>query len=371
MMKTIRRTDDALLQRYLKDLGTSVPLEPSAELELAQRMRQAREKLVEIMRALPTTCRDQILEVFGNVNLTPNLPFDRLEHLVTRLASRARAHPDEEVERLARQAMAHWFELKEIRSTFVHCNLRLVVHVAKKFANDGVPLLDLIQEGNIGLMRAVDRFDPRRGTRFGTCAVPWITQAICREGPGLNRVVRIPDYQDRRRRLIGHAISELTQEQGRQPTIREIATKAKLPTEKVLDALSHIAELVGLEESFDGVEGPSLLETLPDTQAAAPSENLVRKELLDRLPELLAAMSPLQREILRLRFGLDGEHPRTLQEIGDRVGLSKERVRQIEVDAMKRLRLRLSRSQQGAPRLRPGKEERMGVTIARRAAMTH
>jgi RNA polymerase primary sigma factor len=370
-MKTIQRTDDVLLQRYLQDLGTSVPLEPSAELELAHRMRQAREKLAEIMRALPTACRDQILGVFENVNLIQDLPFGRLERLVTRLTSRAETHPDREVKHLARQALVHWFELKEIRSTFLHCNLRLVVHVAKRFANNGVPLLDLIQEGNVGLMRAVDRFDPRRGAKFGTCAVPWITQAICREAPGLSRVVRIPDYQARRRRRIARAISELKQELGRQPTIPEIATRAKLPPRKVLDALSHITEHVDLEEPSNGGDGPSLLETLPDTGAAAPSEHLIRQDLLERLPELLATMNPRQREILRLRFGLDEEHPHTLKQIGERMGLSKERVRQIEIEATECLRLRLSKLQQGASRRRPAKEERTGVTIARRAATTH
>jgi RNA polymerase primary sigma factor len=368
-MKTIQRTDDELLQRYLRDLGTSIPLEPSAELELAHRMRQAREKLVQIMRALPTACRDQILGVFSKSELTPDLPFVRLGRLVKRLASQADAHPDGDVTRLARQAQGIWSELEEIRSTFVSCNLRLVVHVVKRFAHKGVALLDLIQEGNIGLMRAVDKFDPRRGTKFGTCAVLWIAQAVCREAPSLNRVVRIPDYQARRRQRIACAISELTQELGRKPTAPEIATRAKLTPEKIADALSHIPERVDLEEPGDGVEGLSLLELLPDTHAVAPSEKLVKQDLLDRLPELLSSVSPRQRQILRLRYGLDDEQSHTLKEIGMRLHLSKERVRQIEAEAMQVLRSLLSRLQPGKFGHRPGRDKKSGAATAPRVAM--
>ena len=347
MMMNKQRTDDATLQRYLMDLGTSTPLEPGDEQQLGRRMRQARESLLETFKSLPGSCRNQILGEIGDLNLTPDLPFDTLDDLVERLDEMAATESDETVAALAGQARKHFSELGEIREKFISCNLRLVVHVAKRFTKHGAPLLDLIQEGNVGLMRAVDRFDPGRGARFSTYAVNWINQALLRESPDLNRIVKIPEYQDRRRQCLSSAIRELTHRLGRKPNLWEIAEEAGLSMDKVTDALTHNLESVDLEEPFDGEDGPSLMDILPDEDARAPFEEVATRYLVDRLDKSLAALLPRHREVIRLRYGMDEDRPYTLREIGKRLHVSAERIRQIEFEALNVLRNSITKPENG------------------------
>ena len=344
MMTTTQRNDDTVLERYLHELETSAPFESSTELELAHRMRQAREQLVAIASALPASCRDQILGSLKSVALAPNLPFTRLERFVNRLVHYARSHPEGTVRNLARRAETQWQTNATIRARFIFCNLRLVVFVAKRYVKSGVPILDLIQEGNIGLMRAVDKFDPARGARFGTYAYWWILQAISRTTPALSSVVRLTDHWDRRRKKTARAARVLTQELGRQPTAAEVAAKANLPIDTVSEALSQTLETVGLEDTPEGVESRSLLEKLPDTSASAFSEQIIEQDLAQRVRGLMDDLSPRQRSVLWMRFGLNGERPYTLREIGRRKRLSHERIRQIETEALAALRASLAKT---------------------------
>ncbi len=344
MMTTNGRLDNPILRWYLNDLGASAPLEASEELELALRMRKAREKLVQLVNRLPDSCRDQILGDLEVIDLTADFPFETMEPLVTRLLDQAAVERDPAVIRLARRACAHWSDLGQIRSTFISRNLRLVVHIAKRFAKSGVPLADLIQEGNLGLIRALDRFSPERGAKFGTYAAMWIMQAIYRETALLNRVVRIPDYQLRRRQAMARSIDDLSTRLGRMPNIEEIALKMGVTEDKVTDTLCHSAAQVDLDEPQDGRDGLSLMEVLPDDDAKAPLAALETSELCELLGRSLDHLNLRQREVLRLRYGLGDDRPRTLQEIGLRLKVSRERVRQIEVEAMKILRVRLTRT---------------------------
>ena len=348
MMMTNPRTDDVTLRRYLRDLGTSTPLTPDAELELGRQMRQARRDLLEVFNAIPARHRNRILGDLEDGDLTLYVAFEKIDATVSRLVDAAANLIDEQLLRLAHRALTLRNELHEIRSTFIKRNLRLVVHLAKRFTRSGVPILDLVQEGNLGLMRAVDRFDPDRGTRFSTCAVVWILQSLSRESPAIGQVVRLPEYQARRRTRLTRTIGILSQALGRRPNMAEIATHAGIDEDKVADALSRVSELVGLEQPLDDDEGPTILDTVPDQSAFADA--LVGRELSEQMRAAFVTLSPREREVLSLRYGLKDEQPLRLREIGERMGICKERVRQIEAEALKTIRRRME-ARSGGKRL--------------------
>jgi len=220
----------------------------------------------------------------------------------------------------------------------VQANLRLVVRVAKGHMGWGVPMSDLIQEGNLGLMHAVRKFDHRRGYRFSTYAVPWIWQAINRAANDQSRVVRLPGYlTDDLTRLI-RVRTGLTQRLGRQPTEKELASEAGLPSDRVQTLLKLKA---GSPVSYDtpiGEDGARLGDLIPDRAALKPEEETDAKLLKEGLSRTLESLTPRERRVIELRFGLDEERSRTLKEAGAVLGLTKERVRQIEKQALAKLR---------------------------------
>ena len=322
-------------------------MKPAEELDLAHRMRRARERLIKIAGSLPARCRVAVLGRLTPDELTPDLPYARMERLVNRMMKTAAKRRDDELDRLAHLALENWTELEQTRSTFVSRNLRLVVHIAKRYTKHGVPLLDLIQEANVGLMRAVDKFDPRHGTRFVTYAPFWIMQAIGRETAVLSRVVHVPDYQAKRRQRLARAIGDLKQQHGRMPTVAEIAARTKLSVDKVRDSLDAMGDDVDLDEPADGVDGPTLMETLVDGEASSLLEKISNSELLERLRDALATLDPRQRAILSMHYGLNEGDSSTLQQIGEKMNVTRERVRQVEVEAITALRSLLA----GTPRI--------------------
>jgi len=274
---------------------------------------------------------------------------------VKRMMKTAAKRRDNELDRLAHLALENWTELEQTRSTFVSRNLRLVVHIAKRYTKHGVPLLDLIQEANVGLMRAVDKFDPRHGTRFVTYAPFWIMQAIGRETAVLSRVVHVPDYQAKRRQRLARAIGDLKQQHGRMPTVGEIATRTKLSVDKVRDSLDVVGDDIDLDEPADGAEGPTLMETLVDGESSSLLEKLANSELLDRLKDALDTLNPRQRAILSMHYGLNEGDASTLQQIGDKMHVTRERVRQVEVEAITALRSLLAGAPQNGATPRNGR----------------
>jgi RNA polymerase primary sigma factor len=227
---------------------------------------------------------------------------------------------------------------RQAANQMIQANLRLVVSVAKGHIDWGVPLPDLIQEGNIGLMQAVQKFDHRRGCKFSTYAIPWIWQAINRAANDQSRIVRLPGHIVDDLTKLARARNSLAQKLGRQPTEKELASETGLLPKKIESLLKLSSSGPVAFETPVGEEGKQLGDFIADHTIPQPEEQSTASLLREKLSRTLELLTPRERRIIELRFGLDNEYSRTLEEVGTELGLSKERIRQIEKEALAKLR---------------------------------
>jgi len=227
---------------------------------------------------------------------------------------------------------------QEALDKLVRSNLRFVVSVAKKYQNQGVSLSDLINEGNLGLIRAAHKFDETKGIKFISYAVWWIRQAILQALAEQSRIVRVPLNRAGTLHRIGRRASTLLQELGREATHAEIAEGMDISEEEVAKTMSISQVHLSLDAPMSPGEDNRLLDYLPDTINATPDERMFEKALTESVEEALSCLKEREAKILRLYFGLDGSEPMTLEEIGTLLGITRERVRQIKEKALSRLR---------------------------------
>ena len=228
------------------------------------------------------------------------------------------------------------------RDRMVRANLRLVVNIARGYSGKGLPLQDLIEEGNLGLLRAVEGFDPNMNTRFSTYASYWIKQSIKRALVNSAKTIRIPAYMVELLSKWRRASAKLTEELNRTPTAEDIATELGIPKKKLRIVKKAITLYNASPQSENDEAGMTLGEIVPDDRMRGPEDELINSDNLTQVSRLLEEMDPREATILRMRFGLDDSEPQTLKEIGEALGLTRERVRQIESEALRKLYRSLS-----------------------------
>jgi RNA polymerase primary sigma factor len=281
---------------------------------------------------------------FREIERIPLLTAEQEKSLALRIerGRKAKSHlehngaVDEAEEVRLRQAIA---DGQMAHQQLAEANSRLVVSIAKKYMHQGVPFLDLIQEGNLGLMQAVDRFDPRRGCRFATYATWWIRQAVVRALAEQGVAVRLPVHFGQLRRRLEGVSRSLQHELGREPTAEEIATRAGIPVKRVKQALFDWTEPASLEElGFGEGDKTDWADYLEDGRQPQPGEEALQHQLHDDIRQVLVGLTPREERVLELRFGLKDGYDYKLEDVAQRFGLTRERIRQIEGQALQKLR---------------------------------
>jgi len=292
----VERDDEDLVRIYLSDIGQYELLTKDDEVELAQHIENGKLAKTELASGRSITPMQRV----------------ELRRMVT--------------------------EGEKAERCFVQSNLRLVVSIAKKYQASGLPLMDLVQEGNLGLMHAVEKFDWRKGFKFSTYATWWIRQAITRGIANTGRTIRLPVHAGDTLTRLQKARARLELRHGRPATLRELAAEVDMPEHKVTEALRFASEPLSLSEPLREDGDAELGDVVEDRAAESPFEAAATALLPEEIKRLLSPLDERERQILTLRYGLDRGEPRTLEEVGEHFSLTRERIRQIEARAMSKLR---------------------------------
>jgi len=324
-----------LLGAYLREVGRYRLLTADEEILHSRALRRARRDLARVARALPAEARFRTVGS-RRVPAADRWTLDGIETWYQRLSALGGDDAPASLRRALHQARSHKAELDRARNALVLANLRLVAHIARKYLNQGVPLMDLIQEGNLGLLRAVEKFEPARGNRFSTYAYWWIKQAVARGIAGKARVVRLPVHVVETMQKIRRVAGDRARETGEAPDLHEIAGELDLPTDKIEAVMRAGGATLSLDDAAREGERP-LMSRVADHASISPQIEAERREVERTVRRALASLTPREAQVIRLRFGFDSERAHTLEEIGSRIDLSRERVRQIERQAMQKI----------------------------------
>ncbi|MBI2485843.1 MAG: sigma-70 family RNA polymerase sigma factor [Deltaproteobacteria bacterium] len=309
-----------LLYAYFKDMAVEPLFNAKKEIEVAAKIKKCESKAREIEDIL-----NKAAKVKENRSIRNGYRNSRERKL------------SEQIEKLSALKRAYSEKAKELKDRFVKANLRLVVSIANKYRGRELPLSDLIQEGNSGLMKAVDRFDHTKGYKFSTYASWWIHQAVFRALQEQTRTIKVPVYLLEQSNKVFRISSMLYKKMGRKPTPEEIAKKSGISTKVVNSILKAQNDATSLDSPILDGEKATLLDFMVDEDSPTPDSVMADAALAERLREALSLLTAREEEIIRMRFGIDQETTNTLDEIGKKFNLTRERIRQIEKGALKKL----------------------------------
>ncbi len=342
-------TEEELFQKdlvsfYLHDISRFHLLTVERETELARTIKEGQEALVSLVvihrdaEEQLSDLSEKILEWQSEVESYPGLREKIVVHVVSTLERAASGEDPPEICRMilaqVREVVAR---INAAKDELVKANLRLVLNIAKGYRGRGLSFLDLIQEGNVGLLKAVVRYDYTKGNRFSTYATWWVRQSIIRAIYEKTNTIRLPVHIIEMKSFFAKIVSDLTERLDREPSLSEVAERSGLPVEKVTMLAQLSSRPVSLEATV-GDRERQLAEFLEDKKTVLPQEKISQQELVAITRTVMASLSPREEGVLKSRFGIDGKPAQTLKTIGGRFGVSKERIRQIEKKAIHKLR---------------------------------
>lgn len=335
---------EGIVAAYFREMLRYSVLTPEEEKRLGRIIKNGQENILKLVRLLKCDLEEikylqQKVDAWFQTEEKTAQNKEKLFRFINQTLKRVqKSHPEaSEIKQLAEQIKNKEKEVTKARDEMIKANLRLVVSIAKKYLHRGLSFSDLIQEGNLGLMKAVTRYDYTTGYRLSTFASWWIRQTITRAIYDKTRTIRIPVHLQEIRNRCYRAFYDLLKELGREPLLKEISERSGVPEEKILVVTNLSDEPISLESPV-GDEGDRLGDFIRNDQAISPYEAIVSSELAEKTDSILATLTPREEKIMKMRFGIGVEMAHTLEEIGREFKVSRERIRQIEKKALKRLK---------------------------------
>ncbi len=344
---TVKGFGPALESLYFRSFGSRPLLNKDSEIELAKEIDQAsrairviiKQGLHIILSQKKGPEREETITTLKETFALSGLSAPAVEKLKCVLLALDLTYPSERsaIHSLCQQLQKARFQLEKAKSELVQRNLRLVVDIAKRYTGHGLAFLDLVQEGNIGLMKAAERFQYRKGFKFSTYATWWIRQGITRSLADQSRTIRVPVHLNEISNKIARTSKRLTQQYARPPQIEDIGETLKLSAEKVHETIQAFQDPISLETPVG--EGDTFLtDFIPDPGTLTPDGPVSRQETNQQVERILDSLTPREQMVIRLRFGIGQDEPWTLEEVGQSMSVTRERVRQIEAKALQKLK---------------------------------